>query len=88
MKRMVIQCVVALALVLGGWVMGRAQPVAPDFTLSVDAPGGETTVTCTKGCVLQGGRDYGNERAGYIVTYSYKCGGGRCGATVNGWLKH
>jgi hypothetical protein len=42
MKRVLIQCVVALGLVLGGWVMGRAQTVAPDFTLSLDAPEGET----------------------------------------------
>jgi hypothetical protein len=78
----------ALALVSGGWLVGRAQTPAPDFTLSLDAPGGETTVTCTKGCELQGGRDFGNERAGYMQKYWYRCGADRCTATVNGWLKH
>ncbi len=89
MRRVLIRTVVALALVLSGWLVGRAQTLAePDFTLSLDAPGGETRVTCTKGCVLQGGRDYRNEHAGYMLTYWYKCGGtNRCAATVNGWLK-
>jgi hypothetical protein len=88
LNRVLIRGVVALALVLSGWLVGRAQTRAPDFTLSLDAPEGETRVTCTKGCELQGGRDYGNERAGYMQTYSYRCGGSRCTATVNGWLKH
>jgi hypothetical protein len=90
-----IRGMVALALVSGGWLVGRAQTPAPDFTLSRDAPGGETT--CTKGCVLQGGRDCGSERSGYMQTYWYRCGrtlrtngdgANRCTATVNGWLKH
>jgi len=91
MKRAVIYAIVALGLTLSGWTVGRAQSSVPDFTLSLDAPGGETRVTCTKGCLLQGGRDYGNDRAGYMVTYTYSCGGGntdRCTATLNGWLKH
>jgi len=90
MKRVLIRAVLALALVSCGWMLGRAQTPAPDFTLSIDAPGGQTFVTCTKGCELQGWRDEGNSRAERMQTYWYRCTGtgGRCGAKVNGWLTH
>jgi hypothetical protein len=88
MKRIMIRGVLALSLFSCGWTLGRAQTPTPEFTLSIDAPGGETVVTCTKGCELQGWRDEGNPRAERMQTYRYTCTAGRCGARVNGWLTH
>ena len=42
----------ALVLILIGWVAGRSQTSAPDFEFTVDAPSGETTVQCVRGCEL------------------------------------
>ncbi|HET9216351.1 MAG TPA: hypothetical protein VFR18_05200, partial [Terriglobia bacterium] len=41
----------ALLLVGLGWVAG-AQTASPDFEVRVDAPGGETTIECVRGCEL------------------------------------
>jgi hypothetical protein len=55
MRRVLIRTVVALALVLSGWLVGRAQTLAePDFTLSLDAPGGETRVHMYEGMCPSG----------------------------------
>lgn len=91
MKRRIIRLVVALLLVAFGWLVGRANTPAPEFTLTIDAPSGHTTVACVRGCVLQGGRDEGNPNNVPIAKYSFECSGaadGRGPASVNGWLKH
>ena len=41
---------IAVVLILGGWAAGRAQSQQDDFELVVEAPAGETTVTCRRGC--------------------------------------
>jgi hypothetical protein len=81
------------ALLLIGWSVGHAQRAEPDFKLSIDAPFGETRVTCVSGCVLMGVRDLSNANAGTMLDYSYGCSGpasagpeARCGTTVAGWL--
>jgi hypothetical protein len=43
---------IAAILIAVGWVAGRAQPQQPDFELVVEAPFGETPVTCRRGCEL------------------------------------
>jgi hypothetical protein len=91
MRRRTIQMVVALSLVAVGWVVGRAQTPAPEFTLAIEAPSGRTMVKCVRGCTLQGGRDEGNPNNTPTENYEFECGGAsppRCSATVNGWLKH
>lgn len=91
MRRRAIQALVALSLVAFGWVAGRAQTPAPEFTLAIDAPSGRTAVTCVRGCTLQGGRDEGNPNNTPTPKYWFECQGAssqRCTATVNGWLKH
>ena len=92
MKRTLICIVLAVSLLLCGWVVGRAQTPAPHFTVTIDAPVGTTTLECTKGCVLQGGRDLGirDPLKDKVRTYTYWCGnaaGGRCRGTANGWLR-
>jgi hypothetical protein len=89
MRGRTIQMMVAMSLVAFGWAVGKAQTPAPEFTLAIDAPIGRTTVTCVRGCTLQGGRDEGGPGTP-TPNYWYECRGAalqRCGATVNGWLK-
>jgi hypothetical protein len=52
MARLIVRALVVVALVSAGWVAGRAQTPSWDFEISVDAPAGETTVTCVRGCSL------------------------------------
>jgi hypothetical protein len=78
-----------LALVGLGWTIGYTQSSEPQFVLSIDAPVGETWVTCESGCELLGARDLGNPQAGRLKKYWYACSGRtveRCGASVAGWL--
>ena len=80
---------IALFLVASGWAVGRAQTPAPEFTLSIDAPAGQTKIGRVQGCTLQGGRDEGNPNNTPLKNYVFDCRGGaahRCNATVNGWL--
>jgi hypothetical protein len=89
MTRKIIQTVIAFLLVACGWAVGRAQTPAPEFTLTIDAPGGRTMVKCVRGCTLQGGQDEGNPNNRPRPQYSFECSGvTQCSATVNGWLKH
>jgi hypothetical protein len=80
--------VVALSLVASGWLAGRAQTPAPEFTLRIEAPEGRTMVKCVRGCTLLGSRT--NTNSTPTQDYWFECKGapGGCGATVNGWLKH
>jgi hypothetical protein len=52
MARKAVTAALALVLVLFGWVVGRSQASQPDFEFTVDAPSGETTVQCVRGCEL------------------------------------
>ena len=52
MKRIVVRIAFAVALVGLGWSVGRAQSVRPDFELIVNAPSGEITLECKRGCGL------------------------------------
>jgi hypothetical protein len=91
MARKLARIVVAAALVGCGWLAGSAQTQAPDFELVVNAPVGETTVTCKRGCDLlwvERGIPTGAERQS---EFSFRCGGAgvqRCSsATVGGWIR-
>jgi hypothetical protein len=88
MRRRIIYTTIGLLLVAFGWIAGRAQTPTPEFTLEIDAPGGHTSVTCVQGCKLQGARDKDNPEAGTMKTYVFECGGERCSARANGWLRH
>ncbi len=52
MKRIALRLFLAGGLIGMGWTIGRAQASSPDFELRIDAPGGETSVTCVRGCEL------------------------------------
>ena len=83
----IVQFVAVVALVFLGWAVGRAQTSAPAFELLVEAPTGETTITCVKGCELVWVERGVNVKAKPTLTFSYQCNVGRClSGRVGGWL--
>ena len=88
MARTVAKIGLAAILIFIGWAAGRAQSSAPAFELHVDAPEGETTVECIKGCELSWVNRGLNPNAKTGPTFTYKCSGaGRCrSGRIGGWL--
>jgi hypothetical protein len=85
--RIAVQVGIAMTLVLAGWALGRSQAVTPDFEVVIDAPGGETTIQCVKGCKFAWvGRGI-NPNAARIANFKYACTGERCSSgRIGGWL--
>jgi hypothetical protein len=52
MRFTVKRVLLAGALVGVGWAAGRAQTAAPAFELLLEAPAGQVTVQCVRGCEL------------------------------------
>lgn len=52
MIRASLRIAVVAALIGMGWAAGRAQTSVPDFEVVVNAPSGETTIECVRGCKL------------------------------------
>lgn len=81
----------AVAACIGlGWVTGRAQTSAPAFEIVVDAPAGETTIQCVRGCELSWVERGVSPNAQSKATFTFRCNapGGRCSShKVGGWLK-
>lgn len=90
MARMIWRVVIAVALVAAGWVAAKAQPSTPDFEIVVNAPVGETTIECKRGCNLAWVERGVNPNAKPTPTFEFRCGGaalGRCSsAAVGGWV--
>ena len=93
--RNVIRILAVPVLLASGWMAGRAETSAPEFTLAVDAPMGATSVVCVKGCILQATPDLGVGKASSELGYachsnapaaSMSAPGQRCRAEINGWL--
>jgi hypothetical protein len=86
MVRRLLQLAVALALLGTGWVAARAQTPAPDFELVVDAPGGQTIITCVRGCKLMW-VERGIPNGTATPSFQYACTASRCSsARVGGWI--
>ena len=86
--RPIIQCAIAVILISIGFTVGRAQTPGPAFELTVDAPGGETTIKCVRGCELAWvERALNANSMPRMQTFTYKCSGPRCpSGRVGGWL--
>jgi hypothetical protein len=84
---------IAVVMTLIGWAAGRAQqpPAAPVFELRVDAPAGETTIECVRGCELAWVQRGVNPAALPQPSFTYSCSGNappRCGSgLIGGWLR-
>jgi len=97
MIRAALRIVIALLLVAMGWMAAKAQTAAPDFEFVVNAPAGETSIQCVRGCGLAwvGRGVITNSQT--TQTFTFKCGGAsdpadnrgpRCtSGQVGGWVK-
>jgi len=87
MARSAFVAAIAMVLVLLGWIAGRSQASQPDFEFTVDAPSGETTVVCVRGCELLWVERGISPRAGRDKKFVYSCGAIRCGSgRIGGWI--
>jgi hypothetical protein len=88
MRRLVFRGAIAAMLIGLGWVAGRTQTPQPDFEIVVDAPVGETSVECRRGCELAWVERGINPAATPQRTFTFKCSGiYRCSsARIGGWL--
>jgi hypothetical protein len=85
--RTMLQIAVAVVLVFLGWAIAKAQTSAPAFEFVVDAPGGETTIKCVRGCELSWVERGLNANATPTSSFTYKCTASRCSSgRVGGWL--
>lgn len=91
MRRLLVQIAIAAGLLAAGWATGRAQTSQPDFEVVVDAPAGQTTIECRRGCELAWVERGINPQATPQQTFTFSCGGdasGRCSSfRVGGWIK-
>jgi hypothetical protein len=88
MRQKLLRLVIAAALVLLGWAAGKAQTSQPSFEIRVNAPGGETTIECVRGCALAWVERGVNSASREMTTFKYGCSADRCSSgRVGGWLK-
>lgn len=88
MARSGIRLFLAVLLVFGGWAVGVAQSSDPDFEIVVNAPVGETTIQCLRGCRLAWVERGTNPNAQTMESFAFRCSGplSRCSsAKVGGW---
>ena len=88
MRPLVKRAVVAIALIGVGWAAAKAQSTVPDFELVVNAPTGQTTIQCMRGCRLSWiGRGL-NPNSMAIPSFSFSCSApqGCSSSTVGGWI--
>ena len=86
MARTSLRIAMAAALAGFGWVAGHAQTSEPHFEIVVNAPGGETTIECVRGCKLAWVERGVNSNATPGPTFTFSCGGTRCSSgKVGGW---
>jgi hypothetical protein len=90
MRRTSLRIAVVAALVGIGWMAGKPQTSEPAFEIVVNAPEGETTIECVRGCALAWVERGVNPNAQPISTFTFKCSGAvvSCSsARVGGWIK-
>jgi hypothetical protein len=87
MGRKMGMVMLAFTLVAIGWFGAKAQSSPPDFELIVDAPSGETTVECVRGCKLVWVERGINTNAVPQAEFTYGCGASRCSSgNIGGWV--
>jgi hypothetical protein len=90
MRRRACGVAIAAALMGLGWTIGRAQAPQPDFELIVNAPAGETTVECRRGCEIAWVERGVNPASKPMQTFTFSCGGAspaRCSSSrIGGWI--
>ena len=90
MIRVSLRIATFAALVWLGWMTGRAQTSEPAFEIVVNAPAGETTIQCVRGCELSWVERGLTPNAVTRQTFTFNCNApsGRCSShRVGGWIK-
>ena len=89
MIRTSLRIATVAALITLGWIAGRAQTTTPDFEIIVDAPSGQTTIECVRGCDLAWVERGLNPNSTPMRTFEFAChGAARCSSSkVGGWIK-
>jgi hypothetical protein len=82
MQRVLIGSAIVFGLTGAGYVAGRAQAATPAFEITVDAPGGETSVRCVRGCTLTWVERGVNPNSKQIPEFQFSCNSGTGGAAV------
>ena len=95
MARIILRALLLVGLIGVGWgIRGAAQQPLPDFELVIDAPAGQTTVVCVRGC--QGlawieRMGPGTVKPPTTTEFWYRCSNSlnaRCASgRIGGWLK-
>ena len=88
MIRATLRIALVGVLVGMGWMAGKAQTSEPDFEVVVNAPSGETTIECVRGCELAWVERGLNPNSQPMRTFRFNCSGARCSShKVGGWIK-
>ncbi len=88
MKRSLRMITFVIGALLTGWTIGRAQSAAPDFELVVNAPGGQTSIECVRGCDLKWVERGLNPNSGLTARFTFSCSASECSSgRVGGWLR-
>ena len=91
MIRTSLRVAIAAALVGVGWTAAKAQSSEPNFEIVVNAPAGETSIQCVRGCVLAFVERGLNPNQQPMPAFTFKCTGSaadvRCSShKVGGWI--
>lgn len=84
------RAVAAATVLFGlGWVAGHAQARQPDFEIVVNAPTGETKISCVRGCTLHWVERGVPDALTPSPTFTYACNGanGCASGRVGGWIE-
>jgi hypothetical protein len=92
MIRIAVGVTLAAALILTGWMAGKAQTAEPDFEIVVETTLGdsaETTIKCVKGCGLSWVERGVNPNASVMPQFTFKCTPSQScpSGRVGGWLR-
>ena len=83
MRRRLLRILLVAVLIAAAWSIGRAQSSVADFEIAIDAPEGQTHLTCLWGCDWTGQQRRGEP----TNTTSFACTNspnGQCGYSFNG----
>lgn len=94
MTRTALGLMLAAALVMAGWITGRAQTTAPDFVLVVETLQGNptettTTIKCVEGCGLTWIERGLNPNSSVMPQFSFRCAPPETctSSRVGGWIR-
>ncbi len=79
MRRSLLRMLLALGFIAVGWSFGVAQASVADFEITIEAPRGDVTLTCARGCDW---RSEPSQKSPQTVTF--RCETEKCRRTYSG----